>query len=1102
MSDPKDKGIDLEGVDWDNALAEWEEKSFVPEVAKDRETQSPGSLQGTPAPPPVSSRPLYVPPPESKPGSTARPPPITSRGNPSVPPVVSSTRPPPRPAFRSPAPTAPGPIEEEEGGETLVAAIPRELLRRGSDRPVPRSTGGGLGQMFARVGTERTSSDPAVEDDLENAPTATRVPEPAPPDEAVFTSAQELELRNSSAPSNAPRRPRGPVPDPLAALPEGEMFDPFAEPDPFQSPASAESAPPAQPPGDDDDVFTSESAGDASAGPPLLRPARRAFDPDTDTSSHMRGALHAPARREYDPNEDTGVLSKAEFRAHLAEPPDDEGEDPTRFGARGDTTARPRTQSWENERSAQELLPDAMRTAFAARAEWIEVEGRAAEDRTARARALLVASELRAILGDTEGAEILAREAAATAPQLAMAPRQARALAPVPREAASLAEALDAEGRQSPTHAGRVHDALLAADVLRLAGDGDGAAKRWDQAIRVAPSDPRAPLARAAERLARRDLSHPALRLPDAPELAPLGEAFARALKIRGVAHPDVATEEKLPNDALRRAREAIATGELGAAAESIAELARVPELRDASSWLAASLAAVAPAARAESVDWLRIVAARSGPARRALAARALELDAGEVVEEASKMGDGFSPADRAVLAFLAGVPHASSDEDLDALEETPDLKPLGAALAAVGAPKGRAERAAGAPRTRDTIRLARLIAADAPAERIESALAAFEGDHDGETRAVALEMASRAQRFGDVSDAIASWSNDDNEGARDRSLAAALVAERAGDRERATGAYASARDSILPTKPRSARSSRSIRAGMPGAISAPSARRGEKAREPRWPGSRPLRAPARIKKRRSRMSSSKPLIAPPRRSRSRRSSPRGPRDVPATSTPCFTGSASGGPRRPRLPTRSKPRSTTSWRRSSSLTATPRSRPSGSRRLIAPVRATSRSGSCTRGWPSSRRTIAHHGASSARPPRPRRRRRHASSSRPRASASAQGTPPRRSATRRRRTPPWETASPDWRWSAPRPNPAPPHDWPTRSSAWRERPRTRGRGGRPTSGSPTSTPSGATTTRARCSGTGRSSRRSRITCRAFATSSTRSSAMGGSTSSSP
>ena len=54
--------------------------------------------------------------------------------------------------------------------------------------------------------------------------------------------------------------------------------------------------------------------------------------------------------------------------------------------------------------------------------------------------------------------------------------------------------------------------------------------------------------------------------------------------------------------------------------------------------------------------------------------------------------------------------------------------------------------------------------------------------------------MASRAARFGDVSDAIAGWSDDDEDGARDRSLAAAVVAERARDFGRAVAAYTSVR--------------------------------------------------------------------------------------------------------------------------------------------------------------------------------------------------------------------------------------------------------------------------------------------------------------------
>jgi Tfp pilus assembly protein PilF len=783
----KDKDLDLEGVDWDSALAEWEEKAFVPEPAKDRETHTPGTLQGTPIPPPMASAPVIPVPPSSKPLY--------------VPPPAD-----PKPTSRRAPPSAPSSDVDidEESGATVVSVIPRELLRRVSERAAPKSSGGGLGQMFARTstGSERVPQEVV---DLDNAPTATHAPDSAPPDDAVYTSAQEISPSASRAAGDSSPRARAPKVDHHAAIPEGSMFDPFAEPDPFLAPDHSPAIPVVEATPSAPLLARDEESVpiDVSPGPPLLQPKQRAFDPDQDTSANVKGAIHAPAQREFDPNEETSMMSKAALRVQLDEPaPDEDGDEPTRFRSRAETVPQRLTIEWDDERPASERLDETRRAAFAARAEWIESEARANEDRTARARALLVASEMRAILGETEAAEILAREAAATAPTLAMAPRQARALAPVPRDAGPLAEALDAEGRQAPTPAAKLHSALLAADVLRLAGDVDGAAKRWDQAVRVAPSDPRAPMARAADRIGHGDVMHASLRLPDAPELAPLAESIARALRIRGVSRPDVRSEEPLSNDAIRRAREALDERDMGAAAHAVAELARVPELRDASMWLAASLASVAKGARAESVDWLRIVA-KTSAGRRALAARAFELDASDVVEEACARVDaatstgGAEPlgaADRAVLALLAGVPHASSDEDLDALAESEEMRPLAAALAAVGAPKGRADRSTGTARSRDTIRLARLIAADAPNESIDRALAPFDGDHDGETRAVALEMATRAGRYGDVSDAIAGWSDDDEDGARDRSLAAALVAERAQDFGRAVAAYTSAR--------------------------------------------------------------------------------------------------------------------------------------------------------------------------------------------------------------------------------------------------------------------------------------------------------------------
>ncbi|HEY2512740.1 MAG TPA: hypothetical protein VGI39_17860, partial [Polyangiaceae bacterium] len=199
MSNPKDPkdtrgggGFELEGLDWDDALAEWEEKTFLPSAALDRETEAPGGLQGTPPPPPAappprpaaasapprgSTRPLYVPPqvsplppaPVSAAKTTPPPPPLQR-------PTPPASGPPPGRAVRSPLPTVPGLADDDEPGATVVAAIPRELLRKGAEQSPARSAGGGLGQMFARSGTDRPAD---LATDLENAPTNTRALEPA-----------------------------------------------------------------------------------------------------------------------------------------------------------------------------------------------------------------------------------------------------------------------------------------------------------------------------------------------------------------------------------------------------------------------------------------------------------------------------------------------------------------------------------------------------------------------------------------------------------------------------------------------------------------------------------------------------------------------------------------------------------------------------------------------------------------------------------------------------------------------------------------------------------------------------------------------------------
>lgn len=197
MTDPKDR-TDIEEVDWDEALAEWEGKAFSPEVARDVVTDKPAALSGATAP-----RPLYRPP--------------TS---------------PPQPRLPSPPLSAPelgsSESDDDDGGATLIAAIPEELLRRGNDRGRGGGSRGGLGQLFARDSPAETAAEKGTAGREPNDPQPND-----PPD--VFTSAKSVSSR-LEAPAVEPRR-RAPSFDGTDAVPEGAFFDPFAEDSATPAPA-------------------------------------------------------------------------------------------------------------------------------------------------------------------------------------------------------------------------------------------------------------------------------------------------------------------------------------------------------------------------------------------------------------------------------------------------------------------------------------------------------------------------------------------------------------------------------------------------------------------------------------------------------------------------------------------------------------------------------------------------------------------------------------------------------------------------------------------------------------------------------------------------
>ncbi len=766
MTDDK-KGPDDPGeVDWDSALSDWG-NNFVPEVAKDVVTDKRAALSS-----PTASRPLYRPP--------------------AVPPKAKGPPPPARPA----APV----VDDEDEGATVISAIPRELLRSPAPaagvRPKPAAPprpgparGGGLGQFFAR---DDRRDGGATQDDP-NAKSATRAKGEL--HDGVVTSAQAVAPRAERSGVGPLRRP--PAIEKPGEVADGEMFDPFAEarPEQLTIPADSEVSDLLDEPA----VEVPQGGAVAphpSQSPSILVPADRRFDPDDDTIiGHGRDILAGLSRAPVsDRNRTVPPAAPASVPADRAE-------------ASGLRDVSPERR-WDGERPASDWLDESARTRLRERAAWLEEEARALPEGVATARGLLACSEILAILGDRDRAEALATEARDKAPSLALAHRQSRGLMAFPPDPELLREALDIEIKMTPG-AARVHSMLLAADAATADGDTEDAGERLEQAARIAPTDARVAAGRAARALARREpASAAALRFADAQELAPIADAVSTCLRLRGAGPAATGATAASPNEVLMRARQALDAGDLSAAAAFVAELASVPELARGALWLAAALGAARGDGRARATAWLRELVDRGEEeACRPLAARALETSDASLMGQTLERPGPLRPAERLVLATLFGLKTAA-DEHLRATAAAGGLDPLVSAAAALAMPaaddpdrttlaQARAKHTAGSTESRALVELGRLLGASASPQAIEKALEAAGPTRTSAARAIALEMAARAGRVSDVSATLEAWgaSRGSAEDQAVGALAAAVVAERAGDRPRALQGYKAVRD-------------------------------------------------------------------------------------------------------------------------------------------------------------------------------------------------------------------------------------------------------------------------------------------------------------------
>jgi tetratricopeptide (TPR) repeat protein len=797
MSDDHGKLLDdLGDVDWDAALDDWEKNTFVPEVARDAEISkvappideaaaessardhlkaassvgnqpAAGAAQGSLKD--VSSEGTVIAPVprELRTGAGAARGGASGTSSPRVPPVA------PREGHSSSKPPLAAPPQRNASSSVHpTGSAPPGSLRPGAAR-------GGLGQLFAK-GTSQRPPPPA--------PT----PPPRPPSERTRVAAPSFVPDASVDDAETGERPLVGLFD---ELPGASAYGNLPS-------ITRQLTSPSVPPPEAFSDAVSDEGGQSFDSETVVADRKRS-DSLSDAETQTRHPADERSERQLGEERHPADDEAPTFMRPSAAPA------PVAADARMPVAASERAIQGESEPAAEGERPisrwlDAETTAaFRQRASWLEEEARGLAEPIDQARGLLGVSELLALVGDDADALALAVEARELAPELALAWRQARQLMPrVTADAHTLVESFDAEAARSPTPAARAHAMLMAADVLRTSGDGDAAVERWNSACKLDPADVRAPAARAALALAQGNHTAAGTDLAENSELIALDKAVATALKLRGAPRAGTDVEAMPINDGLRRARTALLASDVVTAAQAVADISAEPALAKAALWLSAAFGSTHIAGRRGAAKALRTLASDGESlARRQLAARGIELGDPDLVLTALADDAPVEIAEHATLLALADQDVSAS---LASLANERSFAPLVDALSALALPEPgaddedvvrRAERASGSDEHRALGALGRLLANKAPdgvaAQMVVDALAKVASPRGPAAAGVALEVAIATQRWDEVSEALSSLpTGDDENAAAQRHVAAALVAERAGNRENAKRAW------------------------------------------------------------------------------------------------------------------------------------------------------------------------------------------------------------------------------------------------------------------------------------------------------------------------
>jgi len=321
---------------------------------------------------------------------------------------------------------------------------------------------------------------------------------------------------------------------------------------------------------------------------------------------------------------------------------------------------------------------------WAERAAWLEQQAELTTDPKARARLLIVASEVWAMVGDPARGQKLAGLGNTACPASPIASRQNRWFSAERHDWKDVAAALDVEMRASADPEARAHAAYYSAEIQRLLlSDHSLSQKKLEFFNKLKPADARGLVMSFLDAL--RAKQAPATNWPNEGGLSELANATDHMLHARG--DSDTAVMHHVPMSvAFQKASRALCAGRPEQVATNLEPIAQSKGLKGATLWLRATLLSHRADTREKATDHLNALAERKRTALvvRSLVHRALENSDFERVRQILSeptQAESLSVAERTALVALAPLGLETDNGLRTQALATPALLPLVAAI-------------------------------------------------------------------------------------------------------------------------------------------------------------------------------------------------------------------------------------------------------------------------------------------------------------------------------------------------------------------------------------------------------------------------------------